>query len=145
VRETCGNLSGMALTERADMAAAADTAVVAGQLWSQSGLSQADIDVANIYDHFTPSVLMTLEALGFCGPGEAPAFIREEGIGPDGRLPLNTNGGQLGEAYIHGYNGIAEVVRQLRGTAVNQVAGARHGVVTSGSHVPTSGLVLGRA
>jgi len=137
--------SGMALTERADMAAAADTAVVAGQLWSQSGLSQADIDVANIYDHFTPSVLMTLEALGFCGPGEAPAFIREEGIGPDGRLPLNTNGGQLGEAYIHGYNGIAEVVRQLRGTAVNQVAGARHGVVTSGSHVPTSGLVLGRA
>jgi acetyl-CoA acetyltransferase len=135
----------MALTEREDMAAAADTAVVGRQLWEQSGLRAADIDVANIYDHFAPSVLMVLEALGFCGPGEAPAFIREEGIGVTGRLPLNTNGGQLGEAYIHGYNGIAEVVRQLRGTAVNQVADARHGVVTSGSHVPTSGLVLGRA
>jgi acetyl-CoA acetyltransferase len=85
---------------------------------------------------------MSLEALGFCGPGEAAAFIREKGIGVDGRLPLNTNGGQLGEAYIHGYNGIAEVVRQVRGTAVNQVAGAEHAVVTSGSHVPTSGLVL---
>lgn len=137
--------TGMGLTERENMAAAADTAVVARQLWEQSGLIPDDMDVASIYDHFAPSVLMVLEALGFCGPGEAPAFIREEGIGIDGRLPLNTNGGQLGEAYIHGYNGIAEVVRQLRGTAVNQVADASHGVVTSGSHVPTSGLVLGRA
>jgi acetyl-CoA acetyltransferase len=136
---------GMAQTDREDMAAAVDTAVVARQLWKQSGLSPDDIDVANIYDHFGPSVLMVLEALGFCGPGEAASFIRDEGIGVTGRLPLNTNGGQLGEAYIHGYNGIVEVVRQLRGTAVNQVANASRGIVTSGSHVPTSGLVLGRA
>jgi acetyl-CoA acetyltransferase len=89
------------------MAQLADTQVVAGQLWRQSGLTPADMDLANIYDHFSSSVLMTLEALGFCGPGEAAAFIRDEGIGLDGRLPLNTNGGQLGEAYIHGFNGIA--------------------------------------
>ena len=87
---------------------------------------------------------MSLEALGFCGPGEAPGFIREQGIGLTGRLPTNTNGGQLGEAYIHGYNGIVEVVRQLRGTAINQVVDARRAVVTSGSHVPTSGMILAR-
>jgi acetyl-CoA acetyltransferase len=136
--------SGISLIERVNMAEAADTAIVAKQLWEQSGLSPADIDVANIYDHFTPSVLMVLEALGFCGPGEAPAFIRAAGIGLDGKLPLNTNGGQLGEAYIHGYNGIAEAVRQVRGTAVNQVVGAQRAIVTSGSHTPTSGLILGQ-
>jgi acetyl-CoA acetyltransferase len=136
--------SGISFIERANIAEVADTAIVGKQLWAQSGLSPADIDVASIYDHFTPSVLMTLEALGFCGLGEAPAFIREAGIGLDGKLPLNTNGGQLGEAYIHGYNGIAEAVRQVRGTAVNQVAGAQRAIATSGSHTPTSGLILGR-
>ena len=60
-----------------------------------------------------------------------------------GRLPVNTNGGQLGEAYVHGMNGIAEAVRQVRGTAVNQVPGVEHVVVTAGTGVPTSGLVLG--
>jgi acetyl-CoA acetyltransferase len=85
---------------------------------------------------------MQLEALGFCRPGEAPAYVRSGAIGRGGELPVNTNGGQLGEAYIHGFNGIAEAVRQLRGTAVNQVAGATKALVTSGSHVPTSGLIL---
>ncbi|NUS54071.1 MAG: lipid-transfer protein, partial [Streptomycetaceae bacterium] len=59
----------------------------------------------------------------------------------DGALPLNPHGGQLGEAYIHGMNGIAEGVRQLRGSAVNQVR-ARNVLVTAGTGVPTSGLVL---
>ena len=75
-----------------------------------------------LYDHFTPYVLMQLEELGFCGRGEAPDFIADGAIELGGRLPLNTHGGQLGEAYIHGMNGIAEGVRQVRGTAVNQVA-----------------------
>jgi len=129
---------------RDDMAHAADTAVIGRLLWEQSGLTPADIDVANLYDHYSPAVLMSLEALGFCGPGEAPGFVRDEGIGIDGKLPVNTNGGQLSEAYLHGYNGITEVVRQIRGTAVNQVANVQTALVTSGSHVPTSGLVLGR-
>ena len=67
---------------------------------------------------------MQLEELGFCGRGEAKDFIADGAIELGGRLPLNTHGGQLGEAYIHGMNGIAEAVRQLRGTSVNQVADA---------------------
>jgi acetyl-CoA acetyltransferase len=117
--------------------------VVGRDLWRQSGLTPADIDTAMLYDHFTPYVLMQLEELGFCGRGEAKDFIADGAIEIDGRLPVNTHGGQLGEAYIHGMNGIAEGVRQLRGTSVNQVADARHVLVTAGTGVPTSGLILG--
>ncbi|WP_444980039.1 thiolase C-terminal domain-containing protein, partial [Nocardia amamiensis] len=59
-----------------------------------------------------------------------------------GRLPLNTHGGQLGEAYIHGMNGIAEAVRQIRGTSVNPVENLENILVTAGTGVPTSGLIL---
>jgi acetyl-CoA acetyltransferase len=111
--------------------------VVARQLWRTTGLTPADIDVGILYDHFTPFVLMQLEEFGFCAPGQAADFVAEE------RLPLNTHGGQLGEAYLHGMNGVAEAVRQLRGTAVNQIPGARHTLVTAGTGVPTSGLILG--
>ena len=89
-----------------------------------------------LYDHFTPFVLMQLEEFGFCGKGEAADFVAAE------RLPINTHGGQLGEAYLHGMNGIAEGVRQLRGTSVNQVARTERVLVTAGTGVPTSGLVL---
>ena len=118
--------------------------VVGGELWRQSGLAPADMPMAILYDHFTPYVLMQLEELGFCGRGEAPGFIADGAIEIGGRLPLNTHGGQLGEAYIHGMNGIAEAVRQVRGTAVNQVqaAASSHVLVTAGTGVPTSGLVL---
>ncbi|MDX2828271.1 lipid-transfer protein [Streptomyces ipomoeae] len=100
-----------------DLAGLPEMGVVARQLWRTSGLAPDDIDVGILYDHFTPFVLMQLEEFGFCGAGEAADFVAEE------RLPLNTHGGQLGEAYLHGMNGIAEAVRQLRGTSVNQVAG----------------------
>ena len=118
--------------------------VVGRELWRQSGLAPADMPMAILYDHFTPYVLMQLEELGFCGRGEAPGFIADGAIEIGGRLPLNTHGGQLGEAYIHGMNGIAEAVRQVRGTAVNQVeaAASSHVLVTAGTGVPTSGLVL---
>ena len=111
--------------------------VVARQLWRTAGLAPDDIDVAILYDHFTPFVLMQLEEFGFCGPGEAADFVAADAI------PLNTHGGQLGEAYLHGMNGIAEAVRQLRGTSVNQIAGAARTLVTAGTGVPTSGLILG--
>jgi acetyl-CoA acetyltransferase len=119
--------------------------IVGRELWRQSGLGPEDMDTAVLYDHFTPYVLMQLEELGFCGKGEAPGFIADGAIELGGRLPLNPHGGQLGEAYIHGMNGIAEGVRQMRGTSVNQVDGAEHVIVTAGTGVPTSGLVLGRA
>ena len=118
--------------------------VVGRALWAQSGLGPADIQTAVLYDHFTPYVLMQLEELGFCGRGEAPGFVADGAIEIGGRLPLNTHGGQLGEAYIHGMNGIAEAVRQVRGASVNQVDGVDHVLVTAGTGVPTSGLILGR-
>ncbi|MGC7097868.1 lipid-transfer protein [Amycolatopsis lurida] len=127
---------------RDDLAALPEMGVVARQLWAQSGLSPSDMDVGVLYDHFTPYVLMQLEQLGFCGRGEAKDFIADGNLELDGSLPLNPHGGQLGEAYIHGMNGIAEGVRQLRGTAANQVGGAERVLVTAGTGVPTSGLVL---
>jgi acetyl-CoA acetyltransferase len=117
--------------------------VVARQLWRQAGAGPQDVRVAILYDHFTPYVLLQLEELGFCARGEARHFISGGAIEVGGRLPLNTHGGQLGEAYIHGMNGIAEGVRQVRGTSVNQVVGDGPVLVTAGTGVPTSGLVLG--
>jgi acetyl-CoA acetyltransferase len=117
--------------------------LVARQLWNTTGLGPDDIDVAIIYDHFTPFVLCQLEEFGFCGRGEAKDFLRDGAIELGGRLPVNTHGGQLGEAYIHGMNGIAEGVRQVRGTSVNQVDATEHVLVTAGTGVPTSGLILG--
>jgi acetyl-CoA acetyltransferase len=118
---------------------------VARQLYAMSGLGPADMRAAILYDHFVPSILVSLEAYGFCARGEAKDFIKDAALAIDGRLPVNMNGGQIGEAYIHGFNGIAEAVRQVRGTAVNQVAGVDHILATSGSGVPTSGLILGVA
>jgi acetyl-CoA acetyltransferase len=115
----------------------------ARQIWETSGLSTDDVKTAVLYDHFTPFVLAQLEEFGFCKPGEAKDFIADGGIEIGGRLPVNTHGGQLGEAYIHGMNGIAEGVRQVRGTSVNQVDGAEHVLVTGGTGVPTSALMLG--
>ena len=87
------------------------------------------MQAAIIYDHFTPLALPQLEEFGFCGRGEAKDFIKDGNIELGGRLPINTNGGQLGEAYIHGMNGIAEGVRLIRGTSTNQPRerGARAG------------------
>ncbi|ACZ90844.1 lipid-transfer protein [Streptosporangium roseum] len=127
---------------RDEMTGLPEMGVVGRRLWEQSGLGPADIQTAILYDHFTPFVLTQLEELGFCGRGEARDFVAGGGIEIDGRLPVNPHGGQLGEAYIHGMNGIAEAVRQIRGTSVNQVAGVRNVLVTAGTGVPTSGLVL---
>lgn len=115
---------------------------LASGLYKAAGITPDDIDVACLYDHFTPSVLPQLESFGFCGRGEASAFVRDGHIARGGKLPTNTNGGQIGEAYIHGLNGIAEMVRQLRGASVNQVEGARHALVTAGGGVPTGAAIL---
>ena len=129
---------------RDELAGLPEMGIVGRQLWQQSGIGPEDVATAVLYDHFTPYVLMQLEELGFCGRGEAKDFVAE-GIELGGRLPINTHGGQLGEAYIHGMNGIAEGVRQIRGSAVNQVDDVEHVLVTAGTGVPTSGLVLSRS
>ncbi|MER6911392.1 lipid-transfer protein [Streptomyces sp. NPDC000594] len=122
---------------RGDLTGLPEMGVVARRLWRNSGLTPGDIDVGIVYDHFTPFVLMQLEEFGFCGRGEGAGFVAE------GALPLNTHGGQLGEGYLHGMNGVAEAVRQIRGTSVNSVPGASRVLVTAGTGVPTSGLILG--
>ncbi len=127
---------------RDDIAGLPEMGLVAKQLWKQSGIGPSDVQTAVIYDHFTPFVLQQLEEFGFCGRGEAKDFIQGGAIELGGRLPLNTHGGQLGEAYLHGMNGIAEGVRQVRGTSVNQVPDVENVLVTAGTGVPTSGLVL---
>lgn len=128
---------------RDDIAQLPEMKVVADELWTSSGLTPADIQTAILYDHFTPYVLMQLEEFGFCGRGEAKDFITDGALEIGGRLPINTHGGQLGEAYLHGMNGIAEGVRQVRGSSVNQVDNVEHVLVTAGTGVPTSGLILG--
>ena len=117
--------------------------LVARQLWEQSGLGPSDVKAAMLYDAFTPMVLVQLEEFGFCGRGEAKDFVKDGGIEIGGNLAVNTNGGQLGEAYIHGMNGIAEAVRQVRRTAVNQIDGLEHAIATGGTGVPTSAVLVG--
>ena len=116
----------------------------ARQLWRDSGLGPDDIQTAVLYDHFTPLVLPQLEEFGFCRRGEARDFIRDGHIEIGGRLPINTPGGQLGEAYIHGVNGIAEGVRQVRGSSVNPVKDVENVLVTAATAVPTSAIILSR-
>ncbi|WP_373122693.1 lipid-transfer protein [Mycobacterium marinum] len=130
---------------REDITGLPEMGVVAKRLWRDSGLKPADIQTAFIYDHFTPFVFTQLEELGFCGRGEAKEFATVENLSLGGLLPINTNGGLLGEAYIHGMNGITEAVRQVRGTSYNQVDHVEHVLVTSGTGVPTSGLILAPA
>jgi acetyl-CoA acetyltransferase len=115
----------------------------AEKLWAQSELGPDDVDVAQIYDAFTPLILLSLEGYGFCKRGEAPDFVADGNLRwGSGSLPTNTSGGGLSEAYVHGFNLITEGVRQLRGTSTCQVEGAQTCLVTSGEGVPTSAIIL---
>ncbi|MGW3606516.1 thiolase family protein [Micromonospora sp. NPDC005161] len=86
-------------------------------VYDYADIARDDIDAFYTYDAFSPLVWYALERFGFCGEGEAPAFCADGGIAPGGRLPVNTNGGLLAEAYLMGWNHLAEMVFQLRGTA----------------------------
>lgn len=130
---------------RKDLARLSEMDLVANRLYEMSGLTPEHFQTAVLYDHFTPFVLPQLEAFGFCERGEAKDFVRDGQHAKGGKLPINTHGGQLGEAYIHGMNGILEGVRQVRGESVNQVNDVEHVLVTGGTGVPTSGLILGAA
>src|SRR5258707_3416848 len=127
---------------RDDITGLPEMGVVAEKLWRDSGLKPSDIQTAFLYDHFTPFVFAQLEELGFCGRGEAKDFATVERLSLGGALPINTNGGLLREAYIHGLNGITEGVRQGRGTSYNQVDDLEHVLVTSGTGVPATALPL---
>jgi len=129
---------------RPDITRLTEFELVAKQVWGMSGLRPDDMDAAIIYDAFSSIVLFQLEAFGFCGPGEAKDFIKDGALEVGGRLPSNTHGGQLSEAYIHGINGVNEGVRLIRGTSVNQPEKNDKVLVTSGVGVPTAAMVLGQ-
>jgi acetyl-CoA acetyltransferase len=119
---------------------------VARDLYATACAGPGDVDVALIYDHFTPMVLQGLEDFGFCAVGEGGPFVEGGALRwPDGALPTNTHGGNLSHAYIHGMTHVLEAVRQLRGTAVNQVPDARVALVAAGAGpLPTGGMLLRR-
>jgi acetyl-CoA acetyltransferase len=97
----------------------------AQRLYADARIRPADVDVAELYDATSFMALKSLETWGFVEPGNAWKHLLEHGTGLDSRLPVNTHGGHLSEAYIHGMNGMTEAVRQLRGTAANQVKNAQ--------------------
>jgi acetyl-CoA acetyltransferase len=120
---------------------------LAPRLYSMAGVGPGDVDVALLYDHFSPLVLMQLEDYGFCPVGESGPFVADGNIRfSGGSLPVNPHGGHLSEAYIVGMTHVHEAVEQLRGTAVNQVEGAEVALVTGGpAAIPVSSLILRRA
>ncbi len=119
---------------------------VAKRLYEMAGVGPGDVDVALLYDHFSPLVIMQLEDYGFCPIGEGGPFVADGNIRyGTGTIPVNTHGGNLSEAYIIGMTHVREAVEQLRGTAVNQVAGAEIALVTGGpASLPVSAALLRR-
>ena len=114
----------------------------AANLWRQSDIKAADIDVAQLYDAFSSLVLFSLEAYGLCARGEAGQFAADGNLRLGGRLPVNTSGGSLAEVYLHGMNLALEAVKQMRGNALTQVTGAQTCLVTSCDTTPNGAIVL---
>lgn len=142
---SCDDQQMMTSYYRPDLTQLSEMKLVARQLYAMAGIGPDDLHAAILYDHFSPFVLPQIEAFGFAKRGQAKDFVREGNIARGGHLPVNTNGGQLGEAYIHGLNGVAEGVRLIRGKSANQPGACEHVLVTAGTGVPTSGLILGGA
>ncbi|MEV0403657.1 acetyl-CoA acetyltransferase [Actinoallomurus sp. NPDC050550] len=109
-----------------------EAARIAPRLYAMAGVGPEDIDVAELYDCFTYSVLVQLEDYGFCPKGEGGPYAASGATRLDGPLPVNTHGGFLSEGYVHGINHVAEAVAQLRGTAGDrQVSGAEMALSTA--------------
>jgi acetyl-CoA acetyltransferase len=117
---------------------------VGDHLWEATGLRPKDVDVAQFYENFTGPVLMALCEMGFTEPDGVEEFVADGALaGPDARLPFNTSGGNLGEAYIHGFEMINESVRQLRGESTCQVASVEHALVVGGpAYAPGSAVMF---
>ncbi len=120
------------------------SAATARNLWRQSDIGPQDIDVAQIYDAFSPLVLFSLENYGFCGRGKAAELAAAGAWGEGGMLPVNTSGGSLSEVYLHGANLVTEGVRQIRGASPNQVVDARNCFISTCDSTPNGALILRR-
>lgn len=115
---------------------------VAERLFAMANLGRADVDVVQIYDHFGPFVLFALEDYGFVD--DAGALAEAGGTAWDsGRLPVNTSGGHLSEAYLQGMNHLVEATRQARGESTAQVPNARFSFCDTG--IGAGAVILERA
>jgi acetyl-CoA acetyltransferase len=121
-------------------------AISAAKAFAMAGVGPGDIDVAELYDCFTITVLLTLEDYGFCPKGSGGSFVADGALEVGGALPLNTSGGLLSETGMPGMQLVIEAVRQIRGTSTSQVPGARTAIVSNqGGIMHThSTLILGR-
>jgi acetyl-CoA acetyltransferase len=119
------------------------TSLLADDLFGRSGVGRGDVDLAEIYDCFTSTVLIGLEGLGLCERGASGAFVRSGATGPGGALPVNTHGGLLSEGYLHGMNTVCEAALQVQGRGGDRQV-PRHDVcvVTSGALMDGSAMVL---
>jgi acetyl-CoA acetyltransferase len=119
---------------------------VGRQLWRRAGATPEDVQVAQLYENFTGPVLMALSEMGFCAPDELNDFVADGNLRwPDGGLPVNTSGGNLAEAYIHGFGNVVEAVRQVRGESTCQVADVELSLSVSGpGFAPGSAVLFGR-
>lgn len=116
-------------------------------LWQRAGARPEDIDVLQLYENFTGPVLMALAELGYCEPGEVADFVANGALeGPEARVPFNTSGGNIGEAYIHGFEMVNEAVRQIRGDSTCQVEDVELSLAVGGpGYAPGSAVLFGRA
>lgn len=116
---------------------------LADLLWTQTGMSARDVDMASLYDGFSWFVYCWLEALGFCAPGEAFEFVQDGRVGLAGEIPVNTSGGALGMGRLHGMPQLIEAVRQVQGLCgPRQVAGAEITIAHAGSAVHGGTIVM---
>jgi acetyl-CoA acetyltransferase len=131
-----------------DLTSAA-SGLVAGELYRRAGIGPSDMDIAELYDAFSFTVLLQLEEYGFCAKGESGPLVESGATALDGSLPVNTHGGFLSEGYVHGINHLAEAVVQLRGEAgPRQVEGCETALVSAQPGFITglsSGLIVRRA
>jgi acetyl-CoA acetyltransferase len=120
---------------------------VGRMIWERGGIKPADVDVLQLYENFTGPVVMALCEMGYCKPEEVDAFVANGALeGPDARLPFNTSGGNLAEAYIHGLEMTIEAVRQARGDSTCQVKDVNYSLAVGGpGYAPGSAILFGAA
>jgi acetyl-CoA acetyltransferase len=116
---------------------------VGEQLWERAGVKPGDIDVIQFYENFSGTTLTAITDIGFCPPEGIEEFVSGGNLQwPDGRLPLNTSGGNLAEAYIHGFQLVNEAARQIRGDSTCQVADVELSLSVAGPGTHPSSAVL---
>ena len=116
-------------------------------LWDRAGVRPTDVDVLQLYENFTGPVVMALCEMGYCEPGEVEEFVSGGALeGPNARVPFNTSGGNIGEAYIHGFEMVNEAVRQVRGDSTCQVEKVDLSLAVGGpGYAPGSAVLFGNA